>query len=68
LSNNSASYALPDALWIARYDHDLRWRWPASPPPVRRPTSGRKQFRAYVTRPMYGVTLIIDATTSTPLV
>ena len=59
---NSASYARPDALWIARYDQDPALTGWAGIPDSRWAVHQRaKQFRADVSETYGGVTLNIDA-------
>jgi len=59
---NSASYARPDALWIARYDQDPALAGWARIPDSRWAAHQRaRQFRADVSETHGGVTLSIDA-------
>ena len=59
---NSASYARPDALWIARYDQDPALTGWAGIPGSLWPVHQRaKQFRADFSETHGGVTLSIDA-------
>jgi hypothetical protein len=59
---NSASYARPDALWIARYDQDPALTgWAGIPGSMWAAHQRAKQFRADFSETHGGVTLSIDA-------